>query len=77
MRLYGVKDIKIGFTGAIINYPNEQVAKRSFTEACKDNMIEFSKHPEDMELWKLGEMDETTGAITSKPEYVIGGRDIV
>lgn len=52
-------------------------AMRNFTDAVNDpNNKQLSNHAEDFELWILGELDDTTGIITSKPERLARGQDV-
>lgn len=39
-------------------------AVRAFSDHCKDSNSEFSKHPEDFELFVLAEFDDATGRFT-------------
>lgn len=60
--IYAIKDNKMGFEQIFIA-PNNASAMRMFGDTCKDENTLFAKHPEDFELYKVGEMDDNTGAI--------------
>lgn len=77
MSIYSIKDVKIGY-GMPFMLVNDLVATRTFTELINDTSTEVSKHPLDMELWKVGEWDEATGTITPMPVpvFMIGGKDV-
>ena len=66
MKLYTIKDNLVGFCNPPFQCPNDETAKRLFASLAKEqqpNLI--NTFPENKELWKLGEMDENTGAIIS------------
>lgn len=51
-------------------------ATRDFADAVNDPQNQqLHKHPEDFELWHLGELDETTGKITGEPRRLMRGLD--
>lgn len=78
MRIYSVKDVKIGFMTPFVQHGDE-VAVRSFKAALEAPESQIKAYPEDMELWLLGEFDENTGKITTTdtmPTYIIGGRSL-
>ena len=76
MMIYSMKDVKIGFANPF--YQNsDETAERSFKIAITDKTGRLFQIKNDLELWKLGEFDETTGKITPvEPEYLIGGKDV-
>ena len=52
-------------------------AMRNFSDAVNDqNNKQLNHHAEDFELWILGELDDQTGVITSKPERLARGQDV-
>lgn len=76
-KMYAVKDTKIGYQSPFLQV-SEAVAKRSFKEAVNDTRSEMNRHPEDIELWKVGDYDDQTGKITGQePKYIIGGKDVL
>lgn len=76
MIIFSMKDVKVGFANPFYQN-NLEMAKRSFRVAVSDKRGELYKIKEDLELWEIGEFDETTGHITGKePEYIMGGKDV-
>lgn len=76
MRIYSMKDVKIGFANPF--YQNSvEVAKRSFKNAVSDRQGNLYKIKDDLELWELGSFNEETGAIEPEtPVYIMGGKDV-
>ena len=76
MKIYSIKDVKIGFMNPFYQNSND-VAKRSFKNAVTDKRGNLWTIKEDLELWELGSFDETTGILTPEtPEYLMGGKDV-
>lgn len=51
-------------------------ATRDFADAVNDPQNkQLHQHPEDFELWCLGELDESTGSIKSEPRRLMRGLD--
>lgn len=76
MKLYAIKDVKIGF-GQPFMAQNNAVAVRAFTNsrnATEPNVV--NTNPEDKELWFLGDFNENTGEIESKVEYIVKAEDV-
>lgn len=72
MKLYSIKDTKIGYMAPFIQQ-NNAVAIRTFKNmrnASQPNAV--NTNPEDKELWELGIYDEETGEI--KPNLVFIGK---
>lgn len=65
MKIYSVKDTKLGFT-TVFTAPNNAVAIRMFADTCNQKDTLIAQHPADFELFGLGEFDQDTGTI--KPE---------
>ena len=79
LKLYVVRDVLIGYgvvpgISAVINFENDEVALRALKESMfpgqKPNV--FNVHPEDKELWCVGELDLDTGMITACQPVLIG-----
>lgn len=68
-KLYSIKDTKIGFTQIFI-LPNNAAAIRWFGEIALDEKNPIGKHPEDYQLFAMGELNEETGEITSKIDFL-------
>lgn len=75
-RLYAVKDNKEGFVEVFLQ-ANDGVAIRNFAEAPKNQQTMIGKHPEDFELWKLGNIDSETGALTDDLRKLANAADFV
>lgn len=59
--------------------PSTGMAVRSFQDELRRDDSEMRKHPEDYELFKLGEFDEESGklyALQEGPESLIRGKDV-
>lgn len=75
--LYAVKDTVTGEFGAPYLGKNDNEAIRGFAygvNAPSNNLIHT--HPEDMQLFKMGEFDIQTGEITSKVEFLKNGAEV-
>lgn len=69
MKIFSIKDNKIGFSQVFVA-PNNVAAIRMFGDTCKDKSTIFYNHPEDFELYALGEMDDNTGVITAEVSFL-------
>lgn len=67
--IYSIKDNKLGFEQIFIA-PNNAAAMRMFGDTCRDEKTLFAQHPEDFDLYKVGEMDDNTGVITSDVQFL-------
>lgn len=53
-------------------------AMRAFGDTVQDGKSVLGKHPEDFELFKIGEFDDESGELkTMKPEYIARAGDFV
>lgn len=75
-RLYGVKDLKEGICEVFLQ-SNDGVAIRNFAETPKNTNTMIGKHPEDFELWKLGNIDTETGAFTDDLRKLAKAADFI
>lgn len=72
MRLYALRDSKVGFNAPYVQ-PNDDVAIRTFGKVAKESDI-----AEDLELWYIGDMDETNGELKfTNPKFMKGGAEYV
>lgn len=76
MKVYALKDSLTGF-GTIFADKNKLNALRGLKDALASGEGTVAKHPEDFELWELGEFDTDTGIITSNTELVEKAINIV
>lgn len=75
MKIYSIKDTKIGFMSPFY-LQNDGVAIREFTNARNESAKNaVNTNPEDKELWCLGEYDDQTGAINSNVRFVVRAED--
>ena len=71
-----IRDIKIGAYGQPVTVPSIGAAIRSFEDAQKPGAdSDVSKHPEDFELYHLGDYDDEKGEIVvnDKPIFLTRG----
>lgn len=79
--VYAVKDLAVqGFGDCfLVRAPGE--AMRSFQDEVNrtDGKSAVAAHPEDYELYKIGEYDDTTGQLSglNKPELVARAKDLL
>ncbi|AXH73361.1 MAG: nonstructural protein [Microviridae sp.] len=72
-----VFDSKVGLFSPPFLVKTKGEAIRSFTDACKDPNLPFSKHPGDYRLYYLGDFDDNTAqVIGGSPEPLIGADEI-
>ena len=74
-----VLDVKAAAYATPFFVPNESMAIRSFGDAVCDSNSFLAKHPEDYQLYKVGEFDDNAGALVpcSKPEFLSKAVDFV
>lgn len=75
MKLYAFRDIKVGYMEPFLQQ-NDQIAIRTFTATIRQEKSLMTQYKEDIELWRIGEYDETHGDIIPQKEYLIGGKDV-
>lgn len=76
MKLYSIKDTGAGFT-QIFLCPNNYAAQRMFKDtvnAPQPSLI--TQYPNDFSLYCLGELDQDTGAITPKTDFICNAIDL-
>lgn len=72
-KLYSVYDHKAEMCIAgIIRVPNDEVARRHFHDALRNQESPLSQHPEDYDLMYLGDIDTTEGMITNNTPRIVG-----
>lgn len=78
--IVSVKDTAAQAFGRPIFVPAVAVAIRSFRDEVnrKDSSDDLSKHPEDFELYAVGEFDDATGIITIEetPRLLARAKDL-
>lgn len=68
---YSIYDRVAEMYGTIVAMDGDKVAIRGFKEACKKG--EFSMHPDDLELHRIGHFDDHTGTFTEDKEILERG----
>lgn len=63
MSIYSLYDRVSGIHSVPVCFQNDQVAKRTFPHIVSENPT-YKYSAADMELYKLGDYDETTGVVT-------------
>lgn len=67
LELYSIKDIKLGQFRDLTMYQNVAVATRDIENGIGNVPMHLVS---DYQMWKLGEIDMTTGQITSSVEFI-------
>lgn len=72
MNLYSIYDRVSGIYSCPLLMDNDGVAKRHFPYICK-SQPQFQMYPDDLELYRLGSYDNTSGAIVpeEKPVFLM------
>lgn len=69
--VFAIRDFKTGYLAPTCE-PNAEAAARNFEHACIRSDSLFFTHPEDYALFRVGEYDSDSGALTGcVPEEVI------
>lgn len=64
LKIYALRDIRTEAFNRPMFLQNEAVLDRSIRDAMQDENSLLCSHPEDYQLFELGEYDEETGQIT-------------
>lgn len=71
MKIYGIKDKGAGFTQLILTN-NNYSAQRILTDSVNSPQPSLlTQYPGDFSLYCLGELNQDTGDITPKTEFII------
>lgn len=73
LKVYSIRDSKTGiFNSPFFNHTNGE-AERNFRDLCNDDKSMPGRHPEDYDLYHLGEYDDNTGKMSAKdtPEHMV------
>lgn len=72
LKVYCVLDAKAGYFGQPLFAQSEGAAVRSFSDAVNNEKSgDWFRHPEDFQLFEIGEYDDATGEIVGKVPKVI------
>ena len=77
MKIYSIKDTKVGAFKSPFYSHNDSVAIRSLQNVVNDpNAGELHLNAEDFQLYRLGEFNDITGDILSNVEFVANAIDL-
>lgn len=71
LKVYSVKDVKIGTYKKPFFSGHDEIAKRDFRLAVNDDRTSLYYSPADFELWYLAEFDEDRGI------FIEGGAQLI
>lgn len=75
--IYSIRDAKVGFMTPTID-ANDASAARNFEHAVLNSASLMNSHPGDYALYRIGEFDSDSGAVTGcMPENVIDAAGVV
>lgn len=79
MKIIAIKDRAIDAYGQPIFVRATGQATRSFIDEINNEKSEMAKHPEDYDLYLLGEYDERSGQVQSEPipALLLRGQDVI
>ena len=72
IKIYAIYDEKLEAYNRPFFLISDGVAIRAFQDEINNKESELSKHPEDYDLYKIGEYNEETGNITPNEPVLIG-----
>lgn len=72
-KMYAVRDVKAGYFLPPFLMLTDGEALRAFEEASINPQTPIGQHPEDFQLFFLGDYDEITGIISTEPVSLIAG----
>lgn len=80
MNMYAIRDIKIGYMEPTLQQ-NDMIAIRNFEATIRQEKYLMSQYKQDIELWRIelwriGNYNETNGDILPDKEFLISGKDI-
>lgn len=75
LRIYSVRDLKAAAFAPPFFLNRDEVAVRTFSDAIADRTHPMSAHPEDYQLFYLGEFDDEHGAVVpaQQPIFLCNG----
>lgn len=73
MKLFSVYDAKAEGHKPPFAVETIGQAERAFLDACKEPGTDLQKHPEDYQLWLVGEFDIYSGEIVAVRTHVANG----
>lgn len=78
-KVYAVQDAKAGMFNTPIFLLSDGEALRSFIDACRpgNDQSMLSRHPEDFNLFYIGDYDETEGVLHSAVPYHLANGAVI
>ena len=70
--VFSIFDVKADAYRNLFTMNTKAQAIRSFSDLAHDESTDVGKHPEDYRLVKLGEFDESSGALVPTPMESLG-----
>lgn len=77
LEVYSIRDAKAEYFNTPFFQKTKGEAIRNFSNAVNDEKTQLNQHPEDFDLWKIGQWDDQKGQIVSlsTPEHVVKAVD--
>lgn len=73
-QVFAVKDNVAGLFQLPFYSPSKGAAERTFKDSLTDPQSPAARHPEDYDLYYVGEFDDEVGVlISSEPEFLLTG----
>lgn len=78
LKVYALTDLKAGNYSTPFFCASNGLAIRMFSDLVRDPKTTLSRHPDDFQLFCLGEFDDNSGELTSKkPEFLSKANDFI
>lgn len=79
MQVYSILDLKAGAFCTPFFLTNDNLARRAFGDAVLDSSTGVNKHPEDYNLYRIGEFDDNSGELIKIkcPEFLAKAVDFI
>ena len=78
LKAFSIRDSKGEIYHPPFYKPTHGLAEREFQDLTKDDKSQVNKHPEDFDLFHIGEYDDQSGKFTSlaTPQHMIKAIDL-
>ena len=77
MKIYAIKDCKIGFSNSIFLKTSDELALRDFTILVNQPGTTVQMFPADFELYCVGDYDQNSGVIISDIRFISNALSLV
>lgn len=67
LNMYAVRDVRTQAYLKPVFVQNDSVLERALKDGLDDENSLFHHHPEDYQVFRLGEYDDSTGTVTAQP----------